>query len=361
MNREDIYRVFGDKDISYVFSRVILDTTKQKARDTVVVRGSLLEEDLGLTNMEGLMLEMLLGDQYVGFYQHILDIQYDKRTPEEKLYAFSVSLYKWVSERLGYIPDWVLPDRDKHLTTIINLVLVEADEYIPDSEVLLGVLLRNTDFSKSPIFKEQLRRGVWSSTVTGMSSLDIAEDEYLTGRTNTDVDSLSLYVRLAERGYRDVDTLRKYLQHRTFKDTVITDYDTVCKALNDFMWQYGNGKRWEGFTDEVYGYLTQVTLKRVTIERPNPNQIVFRDKDPLEDTAVQITFSDKVVVTVRKKEMVAVAYNKAFYSTTFQEIVGSLEMYTFRAKNVIPVMRVLLTKLPVDIPSKEREIEVYNR
>ena len=360
MNREDIYRIFGDKDLSYVFNRVIFDTTKTKARDTVVIRGSLLEEDLELSNMDGLMLEMLIGDQFVNFYQNVLSIPYDKRSQEDKLYMFSVSLYKWISERLGYIPDWVLPNREEHLTTFLNLLLVEADSYIPDSEVLLALLLRNTDFSKSKVFKEQLRRGIWSSTETGLSSLEVAEDEYLLGKTNTSVDSLSLYVRLAERGYREIDTLMMYMSNRTFRDTVVTDYEEVQKALNDFIWKYGNGERWVNYTEEVYNQITEIPLKNIYVELVNPNQIAFRDKDDREDAVVQITFSDKIEVTVRKDRLFTVAYNKEFYQASYEDINKTLDKYEFRTKNIIPVVKVLFKNLPIRIPNKEREIEMYS-
>lgn len=359
MNREDIYRIFEDKDVSYVFNRVKIDTDKTKARDIITVRGSLLEEDLGLSNMDGLMLEMLFGDQFVDFYQHIINLRYDNRTPEEKLYTFSTNLYRWVSQRLGYIPDWVLPDREQHLEMILNLLLIEADDYIPDSEILLGLLLRNTDFSKSKLFKEQLRRGVWSSTETGTSSLDIAEDDYLLGRTNTSVDSLSLYVRIAERGYRDIDTFNTYIADRTFKNTLVTDYDEVCEALNDFMWKYANGERWVGFTEEFYNYSTRVPLSRVSVERPNPNQVVFRNKDE-EFTTVQFTFSDKVEVTVRRGTKLVVAYNQEFYYADFEDIIQQIGKYEFRAKYVIPIVQTLLRNMPIQIPNKEREIGNYN-
>ena len=360
MNREDIYRIFGDKDVSYVFNRVKIDTDKQKARDIITVRGSLLEEDLGLSNMDGLMLEMLIGDQFIEFYQHIINLKYDNRPPEEKLYMFSSHLYKWVSQRLGYIPDWVLPNREQHLTMILNLLLVEADDYIPDSEVLLAILLRNTDFSNSKLFKEQLRLGVWSSTETGNSSIDVAEDEYLMGRTNTSVDSLSLYVRIAERGYRDVDTFNTYIEDRSFKNTVVTDYDEVCKALNEFMWQYANGERWVGFTEEFYTYATRVPFNKVSVERPNPNQVVFRDKEE-EFTTVQFTFSDKVEVTVRRGTKIEVAYNKEFYYSNYEYISQQIAKYTYRAKNVIPIVQTILRNIPIQIPNKEREIKQYNK
>lgn len=357
MNREDIYNMFEDKDISYVFNRVKFDTTKSKAKDTVVVRGSLLEEDLGITNMDGLMLEMLIGDEYISFYQNLISLSYDKRSQEAKLYAFSVSLYKWVSKRLGYIPDWILPDREEHLTQILNLLLVEADDVITDSEVLLALLLRNTNFSNNKIFKEQLRLGVWSATEKATEDLEIAEDEYLQGKTYTSVDSLSLYIRLAERGHLDKDTLDRYMSHKTFKDTVITDYDKVCEALNNFMWEYAGGEQWRGFVGEVYGYLQQVTFNNIEIERVNPNQIVFRD--PLEDATVQITFSDKIVVNVRHDSIITVVYNQDYYTTTFERILHVLDRYTFRAKNIIPLVRVLINNMPISIPNKARDIRSY--
>lgn len=357
MDREGLYRVFGDKSLSYVFNRLVIDTESGKARDTVKVRGSLLEEELGLSNMDGLMLEMLLGDQFVEFYQNLLNLPYDRRSPEDKLYDFSVALYKWISGRVGYIPDWILPDRENHLKTFIELVLTRADDYIPDSEVLLGLLLKNTDFTKNGMFKEQLRKGVWSATVTGMSSLSVAEDEYLLGVTNTEVDSLSLYVRIAERGYRDVGTLNKYLNHQSFKETVVTDYTTVCKAINDFLWKYGRGEIWSGFTEKVYRYVSKVGLDTLSVDRPNPNQLVFQDSEELDNSTVQITFSDKVVVTVRQGGLVLVLYNKEFYTASFHGLVTSLDRELFRAKRIIPVIGVLLTNLPLDIPRKEREIK----
>lgn len=356
MNREEIYKLFGDKDLTYVFSRVRINTDREKARDTIQVRGSLLEEDLNLTDMEGLMLEMLLGDQFVPFYQHLISLSYDTRTPDKKLYDFSVSLYQWVSERVGYIPDWVLPNREEHLTTIINHVLVTADDYIPDSEVLLGLLLRNTNFQQNKQFKEQLRLGVWSATETGLTSIVRAEEDYLQGKTDPSVDSLSLYVRIAERGYRDTDTLKRYMSHRSFQETILTDEESVCRELNDFMTNYGQGDRWVGFTDELYGIMTQIPLKRVSIERPNLNQIVFRDKTEGEDVTVQFTFSDKIVVNVRKETSVSVAYNQDYYKATFEAILNELDKYTYRANTVIRVVNVLLKNIPMRIPNKEREL-----
>lgn len=359
LNRERIFELFQDKDISYVFNRVILDTTRDKARDTVVVRGSLLEEDLGLDNMEGLIIEMLIGDEFVPFYQNLLNLSYDSRSMEEKLYDFSVSLYKWISYRLGYVPDWILPNRDEYITHFINLLLVEADEFITDSEVLLGLLLMNTDFTKNPIFKEQLRLAVWSSTEKVSGGLDIAEDEYLQGGVYPTVDSLSLYLRLAERGYMDKDTLMRYTDSKGFRDSVVTDYEEVCVALNDFFWKYANGGRWVGFTDRFYSYVGSVPFTKVSIERVNPNQVVFRNK--LEDVEVQFTFSDKVVVSVRRDTMLTIVYNDNYFTSTFEDILTRLERYTFRARTVIPIVKVLIEKMPLRIPTKEVQLKQYTQ
>lgn len=359
LNREGIYTLFEDKDIPYVFNRVKIDTSKDRARDIVKVRGSLLEEDLNLSSMDGLMLEMLIGDQFVEFYQNIINLPYDKRTPEDKLYSFSKQLYTWISKRLGFVPDWVLPDREQHLRVFIDKLLDEADDYIPDSEVLLGLLLRNTQLHTHTLFKEQLRRGVWSSTETGVVNLDVAEDDYLLGKTNTSVGSLSLYVRLAERGYRDKETLDVYVNSKGFKESVITDYDEVCGALNSFMWRYADGEKWVGFADKVYQYAKEVQLNRVSVERPNPNQIVFRDKKE-SNTTVNVTFSDKIEVTVRKETKIVVAYNQQYYQSSFLDINESIDKFVFRASVVIPVVQAIFRNLPMDIPTKERDIEKYN-
>lgn len=359
LEREDIYRIFKDKDVSYVFNRVIIDPTEDSVVDIVKVRASLLEEDLMLTDMESLMVEMLLGDQYINFYQHMINLEFDKRTVEDKLQSFSESLYKWVSERLGYMPEWVLGNREEYIHQMINKMLEEEEDYLTDSEVLLGLLLMNTQFTTSSLFKESLRKGVWSSTVTSSRGLDLAEEYYTKGLIYPKTDSLSLYLRLAARGYRGTDLIKTHIQNEDFDQYILSDKEVVYKGINNFMWKYARGEDWSGYTGQVYDNIKKVNLGEIEVSRANPNQILFTLTDRGVDYTVNVTFSDKISVTYFNQEEVEILYNREYYMTDKKEMGRLIERYAFRNRRLIPIVSTLIRNLPIDIPTKENELDEY--
>lgn len=355
MEREYIYELFEGKSIPYVFNRIKVDDTLTFARSTITVRGSLLEEDLGLTNTESLVVELLLGDQFVDFYQYLINVSYDKTTRERKLLQFSISLYSWTSKRLGYIPDWILKDRVLYIKDIIDKMLKEKDNILTDSEVLLGILLKNTNFSRGDIFEEQLAKGVWEKTETSRYNLIRAEDYYLKGQSDMGVDSLSLYERMAERGYRDVDILDRYLESKEFKELVITDVEKVQDSIRDYMWQYKKGKKWVSFTDKFFNTVTTVDIEGIDYERVNPNQVMLRDRR--EGYTVQFTFSDKIVVNIRNQQRLEVVYNEHYYIASYDDITASFKKYEHLSSRFIKIIGVLLKYMPMEIPKKGLDLE----
>lgn len=354
MDREDIYRIFGEVSIPYVFNRVKVDTTMKFVNSMVTVRGTLLEEDLGLSKSESFVTEMLLGEQFVDFYQYLVDVSYDQTTQERKLHQFSISLYKWTSERLGYIPDWVLDDRVLYIKDILEKMLKEEEGVMTDSEILLALLLKNTEMPRNKMFEEQLSKGVWGNTETGRDELIRAEGYYLKGLTDKYVDSLSLYERIAERGYRDVDILDRYLESNEFKKYVVGDVEKVQEAIRRYLWQYKNGEDWIDYAERFYNTIRKVDIEGIEYERVNPNQVMIRDRDSYY--SIQFTFSDKIVVNMRKGERLDVVYNDQYFTASYGKIIRSFKEYQHLAIRFVHIIGVLLKHIPEGIPNKRKDL-----
>lgn len=321
MEKEDyVDKIVEKLSIPELFKRVNLNF---ELKDRVIsVKGTRMQDEFGLTDIESLELEILLSRNYFKVYRYLLNIKEDKIGYDHKIKTLGGYLYRYIVDKLGFVPDLLRKDKATVFKEALKYIKENVDTIDRNDRIMISLLL-NTDLHKLPDIDTLLNIGMWLGFEMRLDLMSEYLEMYDRGVINRGIDSIGYFNYLVEMGYRDVGKVRKMLTSEEFKSTLIIKDGKTEKEIEEYIWSYGRGTDWEDKVDDIYKQMKKYNLTKLgaKVEKETPTQIsLLRNGDK-----VLLTMTDIISISLENKGKTNVIYNNEYYDTTLDEIHNSLE------------------------------------